>query len=333
MAEHIDAYASWRHFADHLAPVWLALPEEVRGRFFGPPEVAAWLRRPAAPYPVSVDDHWPGRKRRFPVLVASFGDHHAVRPRPTVIVNHGAGQSYLGDPAARGHECFAGGPGRERALLHLEPGPLAGRAAAAAGYRFEMIGSPRLDHWHRSPARPRRGVVAFGFHHTGMNGPPEQRSAFPHYREAIACMCAQLGHRALGHGHPRSWSRYADFWGSIAVPHVEDFEAVLAEADVYVTDISSTGVEFASTGRPVVWCSSPDYRRGVDHGGRFWDWPRHSLHVERPEALAAAIHTAEARQSAVVAMQAPMVADVFAAVDGRAAERAAQAIVRTLAET
>lgn len=329
----IDAYASWRHYADHLAPVWAALPPEARGRFYAPLEVASWLRRTGAADPVQVAGPWPPRDRRPPVLVASFTDHHDMRPRPTVIVNHGAGQSYLGDPAARGHECFAGGPGRERAILHLEPGPLAGRAAFAAGYRFEMVGSPRLDRWHIDPPRPGNGVVAFGFHHTGRNGPPEQRSALDHYREAVADVCGQLGDRALGHGHPRSWVRTWDWWAKLGVRAEPDFERVLAEADVYVTDNSSTGVEFASTGRPVIWCSAPWYRRGVTHDGRFWDWPEHSLHVERPGALAGAIRTALSWRRSLAAMQAPMVADVFAATDGHAAERAAQAIVRTLAET
>jgi len=332
VAEQIDAYCSWTHYADHVAPIWNALPPEVRGRFYGPPEVASWLRRNGAAHPVQVAGPWPPKDRRLPVLVASFSDHHAVRPRPTVIANHGAGQSYFGDPDARGQECYAGGPGRERAILQLEPGPLAGRAASAAGYRFEMIGSPRLDHWHSDPPRPDNGVVAFGFHHTGLNGPPEQRSAFPEYRDAIAAVCAGLGARALGHGHPRSWQRFADWWERIGVRAEPDFEVVLAQADVYVTDNSSTGVEFASTGRPVIWCSTPAYRRGVDHGGRFWHWTEHSLHVEQPSNLAWAVGRALAEPYTLSIMQRPMVADVFAATDGRAAQRAADAIVSVLAE-
>ena len=37
----IDAWASWRHMADHLAPIWEALPPEHRGTFYAPRDVVA----------------------------------------------------------------------------------------------------------------------------------------------------------------------------------------------------------------------------------------------------------------------------------------------------
>lgn len=334
----IDAYAGWRHFADHLAPIWLALPEDLRGRFSAPPEVARWMVRPGAPHPVTVDGSgFPDRKSRAPILVASFTDHHAVRPRPTVLANHGAGQSYLGDPAAKGNECFSGGPGRERVLLHLEPGPLAAAKSDAAGYRYELVGSPRLDPWHDARERgsgERSGesdplTVAIGFHHNA-RGCAEQMTAQPHYDPVLPTLAAR--YELVGHGHPRSWERTAHHWGKLGVRAEPDFARVLDQAAVYVTDTSSTGVEFASTGRPVIFCSAPWYRRDVDHGGRFWEWPRHALHVEEPADLPDAISVALGRPECLARRQWPMVDGVFAAVDGRAAQRSAAAIVSLLAE-
>lgn len=329
----IDAYCSLRHYLDHVAPIWRALPEHLRGTLIAPQDVAAWGRRSGAPHPVEAVQGFPDRRSRQPVIVASFTDHHAVRPRPTVLVNHGAGQSYLGDQNARGHEAFSGGPGRERVLLHIEPGPLAAMQTAKAGQSYAMVGSPRLDPWHDGSCRVdhQSRVVAIGFHHNARQGGcVEQWSALEHFRPVLADLAQRFD--LLGHGHPRSWDRTSHMWGTLGVRAEPDFAKVLDQAAVYVTDTSSTGPEFASTGRPVIFCSAPWYRRHVKHGGRFWEWPQHALHVEEPGDLADAIATALSDPSELVARQWPMVDGVFAAEDGQAAQRAAEAIVSLLAD-
>lgn len=327
----VDAYCSLRHYLDHLAPVWLALPDEVRGTLIAPPDVLAWGQRSGAPHPVTGALGFPDRRSRDPVLVASFPDHYAVRPRPTVMVNHGAGQTYLGDAQARGNECYSGGPGRERVLLHLEPGALAARQSEQAGMPYAVVGSPRLDPWHDGSCRVDHASakVAIGFHHNG-RGCPEQRTALTHYEPVLYSLRDQFD--LIGHGHPRSWDRTAHMWSKLGVRAESDFARVLDEAAVYVTDTSSTGVEFASTGRPVIFCSAPWYRREVDHGGRFWEWPRHALHVEDPAYLLDAVTTALDDPDPLVKCQQPMVEQVFWQCDGEAAQRAAAAIVRLLAD-
>lgn len=329
----VDAYCSLRHYLDHLAPVWLALPEEMRGELIATPEVIAWGQRPGARHPVQALGGFPDRRRRSPVLVAGFTDHHAVRPRPTIMLNHGAGQSYAGDPQARGHEAFSGGPGRERVLLHIEPGALAAKATAAAGRPFVAVGSPKLDPWHDGSCHVDHdsAKIAVGFHHDARGGgPPEQRSALAHYSGILQRLARRFD--LIGHGHPRSWDRTAHMWAKLGVRAEPDFARVLDEAAVYVTDTSSTGLEFASTGRPVIFCSAPWYRRDVDHGGRFWEWTRHALHVEEPEELLVTVAQALADPKEAVAKQWPMVDQVYLQRDGQAAQRAAAAIVSLLAD-
>lgn len=327
-ASQIDGYASLRHYADHLSSIWLALPDEHRGTFYAPHDVAAWMMRPGAPHPVEATIGFPDRTSNAPVLVAGIKDHHDVNPRRTVLLNHGAGQSYTG---GRGAEAYAGGPNRERVLLNLEPGPLGAKASANAGQPYVEVGCAKLDPWHsgeRSTDTWPNRIVAVGFHHQPPQHCPEQQTAWGHYDSAWPRLAQEFA--LLGHGHPRGWERTANHWATLGVEAEPDFAQVLDRAAVYVTDISSTGVEFASTGRPVIWCNAPWYRRNVEHGGRFWEWLDHSLYVNELDDLAPSIRYALSARYNLERFQAPMVESVYVATDGRAAERASGAIVALL---
>lgn len=287
----IDAYASQRHYADHLAPVWLALPESIRGTFYAPPEVVRWAKRLGAPYPVEASERPLSRTEASAVLVAGIGDHWRIRPVPTILLNHGAGQSYR---SSKGAASYSGGPDRERVLLHLEPGALAATASAAAGHPYATVGCPRLDLLHASVSDKsfvvKHRVVAIAIRqHDPPQSCPEQRCAWPHYEPVMAELAASFD--LIGHGHPRGWLRAARKWEALGVPaHIDSYD-VLEEADVLVTDSSSIGWEFASLGKPVVWCNAPWYRRDVWHGGRFWA-PLPGIVVDEPAELPEAIETA-----------------------------------------
>lgn len=316
----VHAYASWPHYFDHLFPVLREVPESHRGTFFAPRHVIA-----ARPDYGLVE----GVPSEGPVLVAGYVDHHAVRPLPTILVNHGAGQSYV---STRSPESFSGGPNRDRVRLHLEPGPLAARASAAAGHPFAVVGMPLMDRWHAKPLWPQPGLVAVALHHNG-RGAPEQGSAWPHYADAFAGLAA-AGVNVLGHGHPRGWERTANQWRRLGVTPEPDFGSVLDRAALLITDVSSAGPMFASTGRPVVFVSAPWHLAAPVSGGRFFDWVDAvdgvGGHVTDPADLRDAVCRTLADPAPLVAAQSEMVTDVFYACDGLAASRAADAVVGLL---
>lgn len=308
----IDAYASLRHYAEHLQPVWDALPPEWRGRWCSPD-------RP----PID------GR----PVLVAGWRDAQTVRPAPVVYLEHGAGQSYDGDPAGRANGSYSGGAGLDHAALFLCPNvQVADRwndaypEAPAA-----VVGCPRLDRWHRAPRGIPRGgppTVAVTFHWE-CRLVPETRSALGHYVRALPHLAAMPDWQVLGHGHPRMWGRLRREWRRLGVAHTPDLADVLDRADLLVGDNTSALYEFASLGRPVLVLNAPWYRRDVHHGLRFW---RHvpGLQIDGPEQLVWGAMTALEDPPELRAVRRAAVAAAYAHTDGHAAERAATAIVKEL---
>ena len=324
----IDVFCTQSHYRTHIAPIWHALPPEERGTWW-----AAGSEADAGN-----PEGLPGWRRGYPpgnrlTVVAGFLDY-AWCPGPTVYLEHGAGQTYDGDPTdttATGHEAYSGSRGHDRARLFLCPSET---VAARWRERYETVpavavGCPKLDWWHTHPAAGGGGsqpTVAITFHADNRLC-PETTTAWRHYEAGLPAAVTDLraaGWRVIGHGHPRLWKDLRWFWQRIGVEPVEDFNLVLRDADVLVVDNSSTGPEFASTGRPIVWMNAPWYRRHVDHGGRFWRWTDGVPTVDEPGQLA---------QVLTNAMYGPtdgrdrMVADVYVAADGKAAARAAEAIL------
>ncbi len=340
----IDAYASLRHYAEHLAPVWAALPAELRGTFYSPSSTEPWgtpLHR--------------GRDTRRLVLVAGWRDAQTVAPSPLVYLEHGAGQSYDGDPRGVGQGSYSGGQGLGRVRLFLCPSQrVADRwAATYPEATTAVVGCPKLDRWHAVPDGPHRGraaasaddgpdvaprptrtvapdhgsgapVVAVTFH---WECPlvPETRSAWGHYDHHLPGLVADPRWQVLGHGHPRLWGAIRRRWRALGVDHTPDLADVLDRADLLVADNTSAAYEFASTGRPVLVLNAPWYRRHVDHGLRFWSYPP-GLQVDHPRDLVAGVARALADPPAARAIRARAVAHVYAHTDGHAAQRAADAI-------
>jgi hypothetical protein len=314
----IDVIARERHFVDHLAPVWEALPEETRGTFWylgsGAIRTVAGMVR-GVPPPSSI-----------PTLVASAGDLHlsAARRRPTAIMEHGCGQSFGGDPRSATHSSYAGGRHRDGASLFLHPGPhpAARDRAAYPGARVEVVGCPKLD---SLPRKDRSGapVLAIAFH---WNGPvcAETRSGAMEFGRMIAPLAQS--YQVIGHGHPRILDRIAPLYARYGVEVVRDFAEVCARADLYLNDASSTLFEFASTGRPVVVLNCALYRRSVNHGLRFWDAATVGVQTTSSRPLADAVAEAledspaqrEAREAAI---------DLVYAYRTGAARRAAAALM------
>lgn len=327
----MDFFASERHYAEHLVPIWHQLAPAERGRFYASsltaPRLAAEGIEPLVALP---------RVGYRPVVVSAHSDYVRTGHRPVVYVEHGAGQRYNADPASAGHPGYSGGRQRDRTVLFLcnsEPVADANRAVYRAP--AEVVGCPKLDRWHGPAAEPRaiargraQSTVAFSFH-WDCSVAPESRTALPHYAAALRLLVPALlasGHRVLGHGHPKAWARLRAMWVELGAEPVEDFAQVLDQADVYVADNTSTLYEFASTDRPVVVLNAPWYRRDVEHGLRFWQHANVGVQVDDgwwlPDAIGAALLDGPEQQ----AMRRAVVAEVYPLADGQAARRAADAI-------
>lgn len=235
---------------DHLLPVYLALPDSVRGQF---------ITGKYHPEPESL------------TVVSSYGDYK-LTAGPVIYIDHGVGFSFSND-----HSSYAGGKGRERVIAFLSTNEYAdcrNRETYPDAYH-KIVGCPKMDGWANLGSTGNEiPVVAFSFH-WDCRVVPETRSAFSEYRPELTRIARmpqeQRGWSMLGHGHPRLWNSISRFWESVNVDLAPDFTEVMQRADLYVADATSTLYEFAATGKPVVVINSKLYRKHVHHGLRFWE--------------------------------------------------------------
>lgn len=294
-------------FAEHLAPVWLALPEEARGPFVVWSDQMEPTAAAAERMGVTVTRARAGQRgvsipqlTGQPVVVAAYRDHikaREMRASRVALVPHGIGQSYAGRRnSAWMHMGSPGGTDRGDVGLFLHPGPhpAARDRARYPGARVEIVGSPRLDRLHRKPRDGRDPVISITTHWcaTIPEDTPETHGALvcPDFggwfgiHDAIAELARR--YRVIGHGHPRLMDRISPMWEGLGIEVVRDFDEVCRRADLLVCDNSSVIYEFAATGRPVVLLDPPWYDRNVGHGLRFWTADHVGLHVSDPRCLA-----------------------------------------------
>lgn len=311
----VDAAWAEPHFFHHITPVFQALPSELRGEVFGPGLI-----------PPSTN----------PVLVASYGDYKRARAagREVLMMEHGNGQTFRNpDGSLLKHASYAGAD-RPGVILFICPGPSAAGAYREAGATPVVeVGCPKLDKWiGKRPPKAARPVVAISFH-WDCKVCPETRSAWPEYlsipNNAYLQALART-HTVLGHGHPRVYRSLIGMYRSIGVEPVESFDEVLARADLYATDGSSTLYEFAATSRPVVVLNSRHYRRDARHGLRFWDAAHVGLHCDHPSQLAQVVENALREPPGVPQARSDALTHAYSHLDGRSSQRAADAIVEVL---
>lgn len=319
----IDLYASQPHYAEHLWPIWRALPADVRGEAAAPFSGAWWATH--------------ARRRRvrtplgWPVLVAGFADAQAMRGRPIVYVEHGAGQTYAGDPVTARHGSYAGGAGLDHVGLFIAPSEtVADRWRAVYGAPVAVVGCPRLDPWHlgmrgEHTARP---TVAFAFHWSCALV-AETLPALPHYERRLPEIIdawQALGWQVWGGGHPREDGRWTRLWSRLGVQRVSTAQ-ILDSADLLVADNTSLLYEFASLDRPTVVLNAPWYRRTIEHGLRFWSLVP-GVQIDDPDALACLDLDAVIADESMRRSRRQIIGQVYAHRDGFASLRAAAAITR-----
>lgn len=291
----IDALASRSHYADHVRPVFDALPDA--GVFHGKGPLASGA----------------------PTIVASHLDSALAQRREVIYMEHGSGQTYM--PR---HPSYAGGRGKSHVRLFLSPSE---RVAAANRRAYPdvahaVIGCPLLDRWIGHKTHNTEPVIAFAWHWEGLGVAPEARSAFRHYASAVPT----LPFRLLGHAHPRAMSRLRPFYEKHGIEVAETFAEVLERADVLVFDNTSAGFMFAATDRPVVVLDAPWYRRAW--GGRFWDWADVGVRISEARDLARAIEMALRDYSHSHWRRRTISRQIYGELDGQATRRALEAIER-----
>lgn len=283
----VDLVASQRHYYDHLAPVWQAIPLGERGDVFLGRDFRA-----VAPAAKDIQAPRTGR----PVLVASYDDLCRVDPGLGILFEHGVGQSYGGSRESAFAPAYVGGSGRDRAAAFLHPNE---QAAARDRARYpsipsEVVGYPRLPGLQQLPPPPpgNRPAVAVSCHwHAPLC--PETRSGFGYWWPAVKALHAAGNVEVLGHAHPRLLPDVRGIYERAGIEVVSRFESVLTRADCFAFDNTSSGFEFAAVRGPVVVLDNPGYRRGVEHGLRFWSCadigPRISELADLPAAVDRAV--------------------------------------------
>ena len=129
-----------------------------------------------------------------------------------------------------------------------------------------VIGCPKLERY--AHIEPVPGVVGFSFHWNG-SVCPETRSALSHYIEALRDVAER--YVTIGTAHPRIARAAQKVYADAGIEWV-DADEMFRRAEVLVCDNTSLGWEFISLDRPVVWLNAPWYRRGIEHGMRFWEF-------------------------------------------------------------
>lgn len=291
----VDVIAGEPQMIDHTAPVYLALPPEVRGDYIVRRSSAARTRE--APIAraerrgvAAVAD---AKDKARPVLVTSYGDHKYARlqgRKRIVRMEHGIGQSFVGSS----HPSYAGGSDAQDVGLFLCPNEhsAARWRAAYPAASVEVVGCPKLDGLPRKPDAGRTVALSFHWSHVFSRDSAltESSGSFEEYRSAVTHLAQH--YRVLGHGHPRTIDKLAPHYRRAGIRLVRDFEDVCRLADVYVCDTNSTIYEFASTGRPVVVVNGSHFRKDVEHGLRFWEASGVGVNCDHPSELVAAVEEA-----------------------------------------
>lgn len=291
-------------------------------------------------------------------MCAAWIDADVLAPQRCVYVEHGAGQTYLDGSQGDGRG-YAGGAGLEHVVLFLAPGePVATRWRARYPQAVvETVGCAALDqHLRESVAAARYNVgaedgpavdggcalhglrtggvpVVAVTEHWRCGTVPETMPAMPLFDRAIKKLVTSF--QVVGHAHPRGARRTIERWRRLGITTIErDPDALLcalrtAQSAVLVADNTSLMYEAAALDIPVLAVNGPDYRRGVEHGLRFWSHVPgiqcDSVGTFIPAVMAALDDPPEAR-----ALRAHASAHVYAHRSGDSAARAADAIERVI---
>lgn len=275
----LDAFASEKHYYQHASPVWAGMRRDQRGTFYVEHNARVWGLQPGHAVGLPSGDDL--------ILVSSFADFSKLRNlRPearVLLIEHGVGQTYPGCEQLAEHGSYSGGEGYDGVVGFLSPSERVAQRwrDRYPGVPAAAVGSPRLDLLQEAASRRRSGskpccggnatasVVAFAFHWDGRAWCKELSWAYPYFAAALHEL--RGAYRLLGHGHPRVLDHLRPEYAALGAAVIDDLTSVAEHADLLVCDNSSVAYEFAACGKPVLMLDSPEWRRDVSHGLRFWD--------------------------------------------------------------
>ena len=223
-----------------------------------------------------------GKEKKIPpglVVVASRKDARSLNPRPVVLLEHGAGQSY--GVAERGRDWAEP---NDNVVLFLAPNErVANRNADIyPNARHVVVSSP----WVEKLAEVRAGyawdppvvpdTLVFTFHYEG-SIVPEAGSAHNHFKETILEEAKRVWPGPIvGTAHPRMMRRIKGWYDNHGVEIEPDFSKLVRRMKVLVADNTSAIWEACALDVPVVLMHSPLYRRNLDEEM----WPRFYTHAD-----------------------------------------------------
>jgi hypothetical protein len=295
--KHIDFFATWPHYIDHMLPIYKALGEQA-GDFYVPAHLRSYLEMRGV-NPTAAKNRLAANPMdvvplgKNPILVAATGDLQKAwkenRDRKIILMEHGVGivfphnHSYAGNIGAR-----------KLAALTLAPNEFVRSRTAEVlpNMPQRIIGTPKLDKFVQYAPRelPNIPTVAISFHWDGSQVAPEAGNAFRYYRGILPLLNEYRGFNLVAHCHPRSRGAMESVFGSLRIEYIDDFEDVMTGADLLINDCSSIMYEFLVTGKPVIILNAPWFRRNADFGVRFWKYTDIGEQVNTPEELLPAIH-------------------------------------------
>lgn len=306
----VELIASELHYFEHMIPIYEKLPGELMG---GTHTIREHVRPP---------------KKGNIAMVAGWQDMVALPDDVKVIfVEHGAGQTYAGDEKSAWLPGYSGGANKRRGvILYIAPSQ-----TVADRYHGEAVavGCPKMDYFHGiEPAEPQSVVLTF--HWDARRVSPEARTAFWYYAphlDVIIDAWRRHGWEVYAHTHPRWRNALNETFRNLDVSMLSH-DAVFNRAGVMMCDNSSLAYEFASLGRTVVSLNAPWYRRGVEHGLRFWSHVPGDQ-VDEPADLVdypLGYERLSCREKRRLAVE-----HAYAFTDGTSSQRAADAIVERIA--
>lgn len=328
-----DFFARRTHFVDHLAPIWKALDNSEKGKFYVPDVLLEYTRSQGIEDCVGIRSlssrnnlvvRPPGKS---PIVTCAYGDmeqaYHSYNTRPLILMEHGVGLSF-------NHPGYGGGEGlRRRVSLFLAPNKnIYDKTHRTFPNAPQVIvGTPKMDTTIcKRPEKKEKPVIAISFHWNGKAVCPEAGNALNHYLPILPFLAAK--YTIVGHGHPKIMERLIPMYKEWGITDIEpDFDKVLERCDIYINDASSTLYEFSCTGKPVIILNAPWFRRYVKYGIRFWDYTNIGIQVNEPEDLFTAIDKTIANPAKYYSQRCKMVEELYPYL-GHSAERAAQAITK-----